>query len=164
MIITVEDIRNIRAIAHNIDTERVNVFIREAEELDIRRQIGTALYERYNSGEELTPEEGIMLNGGDYTAECGTRHISGVKVALAYFAYARFVRNAQINITPYGVVTKLGEESEPTNYKTVAAVAQDAQNIGEALLAECLDYWHTINGSCCNKGQRAKRKFLAIGR
>lgn len=165
MIITVDDIRNIRAIAYNIDAERVNVYIREAEELDIRRQIGTTLYERYNNSAELTTEEGIMLNGGDYTAECGgERHISGVKVALAYFAYARFVRNAQINVTPYGVVTKLGEDSEPTNYKAVAAIAQDAQNIGEALLAECLDYWRTVSGECCDKGQREKRKFIAIGR
>ena len=35
MIITVEDIRKVRDIARNIDEERVNVFIREAEVLDI---------------------------------------------------------------------------------------------------------------------------------
>jgi hypothetical protein len=46
----------------------------------------------------------------------------------------------------------------------VAAIAQDAQNIGEALLAECMDYWHYVNGGCCNKGQRKKRKFLSIGK
>lgn len=192
MIITVEDIRKVRDIARNIDEERVNVFIREAEVLDIIPEIGAELYERFNqigkivvdaeradleteAGEDiyalseadLTTEEHKFLYGGYYTDDCGKeRYISGIKEALCYFAYARLVRNAQINVTRYGVVTKLGEESEPTSQARIAATAADALNIGKAMLADALRYWRKYGtGVCCHRGaQRSKRKFLAIGK
>lgn len=189
MIITVEDIRKVRPIAYNIDEERVNVFIREAAELDVIPEIGADIYERFNqlgnivvdaeranlqteegadiyalSEGDLSTEEHKFLFGGYYTDDCGKgRYFSGLKMALAYFAYARLVRNAQINVTPYGVVRKLGEESEPTSQTTIASVSADAYNIGKALLAEALRYWRKYGeGKCCSKPIR-KKKFLAIG-
>lgn len=189
MIITVEDIIKVRAIARNIDEERVNVFIREAEMLDLIPEIGAQIYERFNqlgtivvdadraelqteegaeiyalSEADLTTEEYKFLFGGYYTDDCGgEKKIAGIKEALAYFAYARLVRNAQVNVTPYGVVRKLGEESEPTSQTTIASVSADAYNIGKALLAEALRYWRKYGeGKCCAKPIRRK-KFLAIG-
>lgn len=173
MIITVEDIRKVRDIARNIDKERVNVFIREAEVLDIIPEIGAELYEHYNqlgtegANSNLTPEEQTFLLGGYYVDDCGKeRYISGIKEALCYFAYARLVRNAQINVTRYGVVTKLGEESEPTSQARIAATAADALNIGKAMLADALRYWRKHGAGVCCKGgtQRSKRKFVAIGK
>lgn len=190
MIITVEDIRKIRPIAHNIDVERVDVYIREAEVLDVMPVIGAEIYERFNqlgtivvdaeradleteAGEDiyalsegdLTTAEHKFLFGGYYDDGCGERFFSGVKMATAYFAYARLVRNAQINVTPYGVVTKLGEESEPTSHHIVAAVSADALNIGKAMLAEAMRYWKQVQGKCCAPTtQRAKRKFIPIGK
>ena len=189
MIITVEDIRKVRAIARNIDEERVNVFIREAEMLDLIPEIGAQIYERFNqlgtivvdaeraelqteegaeiyalSEADLTTEEYKFLFGGYYTDDCGgEKKIAGIKEALAYFAYARLVRNAQVNVTPYSVVRKLGEESEPTSQTTIASVSADAYNIGKALLAETLRYWRKYGeGKCCAKPIR-KKKFLASG-
>lgn len=188
MIITVDDIRAIRPIAHNIDEERVNVFIREAEELDIIPVIGAKMFNFYNqlgaitvdeentpleteNGEEiyslsvgdLTADEYKFLFGGTYTNDCGKEvYFSGLKRATAYFAYARYMRSAQINCTPYGVVTKLGEESEPTDHRTIMAEAQNAQNIGEAMLGEAMRFWSSVQDVCCGHKVNPKRKFTAI--
>ena len=162
MIITVDDIRAVRPIAHNIDNSRVEVYIREAEVLDVVPAISAELYEVLDAGEELAPEQEMLLNGGYYDAGCGRRKFEGLKVAAAYLAYARFMRNNQTNVTPYGIVTKIGEESATTERSIVVAQASEAQNIGQAMLAEAVRYWQTVNGLCAPV--KRKRKFYAIGK
>jgi len=165
MIISMDDIQQVRPLANNLDEAKVDIYIREAEHLDLLPVIGASLYARFDDGVNLTEQEETMLEGGDYDGGCGVRHFAGVKTALAYFAYARLVRNIQVNVTPYGVVTKMGEESSPTDYRTVAAASADAHNIGEALLAEAMRYWRSVGEGCaCGAGQKAKRKFVAIGK
>ena len=46
MIIDINDIRAVRQIAGNVDEERVNIYIREAELLDLEPVIGADLYEK----------------------------------------------------------------------------------------------------------------------
>lgn len=162
MIITVEDIRAVRPIAHNIDSGRVDMYIREAEILDVVPAISAELYEVLDAGENLTAEQEMMLNGGYYDAGCGKRKFEGLKVATAYLAYARFMRNNQVNVTPYGVVAKVGEESATTEHRIVVAQAQEAENIGQAMLAEAVRYWDSV-GEACNTPTKKKKKFIAIG-
>lgn len=165
MIISINDIRAIRPIANNIDEGRVNTYIREAELLDVMPSLGGTLYQRFDEGADLTAEESLLLNGGYYNEDCGgTWKIEGIKVAIAYFAYARFLRNNQINSTAYGVVVKMGEESSTAEYRAVAAQAAESQNIGEAILTEAMRYWDKVSGNCCDNKRSAKRKFVAIGR
>lgn len=163
MIITVEDIRAVRHIAHNIDNGRVDMYIREAEILDVVPAISAELYEVLDAGESLTAEQEMMLTGGYYDAGCDKRKFEGLKVATAYLAYARFMRNNQVNVTPYGVVTKIGDESATTEHRIVVAQAQEAENIGQAMLAEAVRYWDSVgNKSACNTTTK-KKKFIAIG-
>lgn len=162
MIITVEDIRAVRHIAHNIDNGRVDMYIREAEILDVVPAISAELYEVLDAGENLTTEQEMMLNGGYYYDGCAKCKFEGLKVATAYLAYARFMRNNQVNVTPYGVVTKIGDESATTEHRIVVAQAQEAENIGQAMLAEAVRYWHNVSDSCSCTTKK-KRKFNAIG-
>lgn len=163
MIITVEDIRAVRHIAHNIDNERVDMYIREAEILDVVPAISAELYEVLDAGEDLTTEQEMMLNGGYYYDGCAKCKFEGLKVATAYLAYARFMRNNQVNVTPYGVVTKIGDESATTEHRIVVAQAQEAENIGQAMLAEAVRYWDSVGDkNACNTTTK-KKKFIAIG-
>lgn len=192
MLIDVEYIRRFRPIARNIADDRVGVYIREAEHLDVMPVIGAELYERFSQlgrivvdeqGRELLDEQGVriralyegnlpteefkLLNGGYYTGCDGVkRHFEGVKTALAYLAYARFVRNHSTNVTPYGVVTKIGEDSTPVDARTIAAVALDAQRIGQAHLQAARSYWADACRGCecgADEGRRPRKRFIPIG-
>lgn len=180
--------RRYRQIAQNIDDRRVEIYIEEAEELDILPAIGADLYRRFrnlgaiyvNSRDALESEEGVevlvareadlpsdelrLLNGGYYNDGCATKYFAGIKKALAYFAYARFVRDHSTQVTPFGVVVKAGDDSNPASDRSVASKADDATRIGEAYLNETMEYWRTINNSCCD-GRQSKRqhRFSAIG-
>lgn len=181
MIIDVDYIRhNVRDIAANIDANRLRNFIREAENIDIRKVIGAELYRKLDEAGpfevvdgalvgdyDLTPEEVLLLTGGYYTSDCGcTEYFEGILLSLAYFAYARLVREHSLNVTAYGVVVKEGELSSPADMRNIAAVAQNAQNIAEAYLGDTLKYWKAVQSrACCADAQLPKRtrKFVAIG-
>ncbi len=190
MIIDVEYIRRYRPLARNIADDRVAVYIAEAEKLDILPAIGAELYQRFasigtiavdDSGAPLLDDAGTpicalregelpttehkLLNGGYYTdAEGCLRHFEGLRTALAYLAYGRFVRNHAASVTPYGVVTKLGEDSTPADARTVASVASDATRIGQEHLAAALRYWKSAGAGCggSQKSPAARRKIVCI--
>jgi len=193
MIISIEDIRAIRQIAANINEDRVNIYINEAELLDLQPVIGADLYEKLrNIGtivldeeqtklldengeheiilqyeEDLPINEYKLLNGGYYTDNCGVRHrFEGIKKALAYFAYARFVRNHSTHVTPFGVVQKLGDDSNPADARNIAAISADARKIGEDYLAHAMKFWHCVESARAHAAaaeRPRKKKFIAIG-
>lgn len=194
MMITINDIRAIRQVAANVSEDRVNIYIREAELLDIEPVIGAQLYETLTNvgnialdevGTQLLDETGQnyitirdenelplneykLLNGGYYEDEDGVRHrFEGIRKALAYFAYARFVRNHGTQVTPFGVVNKLGDESQNADSRSIAAVSADARRIGEMWLDESMKFWHIVEDCRCKNsvsGARThRRRFLPIG-
>ena len=95
MIITVQDIRQYREIAANTQQNRVEVFIKECEQLDIMPAIGADEYERLNTvpATELTEQEKMLLAGGTWEDADGRKHVfKGLKAAECYLTFARFIR------------------------------------------------------------------------
>ncbi|OJV40829.1 MAG: hypothetical protein BGO29_14770 [Bacteroidales bacterium 36-12] len=178
MIINVEDIRKVRPIAENVnDVKRLNPYIEEAEKLFLLPALGAKLYKKVedavsinNIGEPIIDNDGeiiitnleYLFNGCYYDDD--NRHCQGLKQAVGYLAYSRFVRNHNVNITAFGVVQKQGQFSEQVDEKTIIRTANDAEKIGVEYLNQCIEY---INFDKCKKDKRGfKRntKFKAIGK
>lgn len=190
MIISADFIRKYRPIANNIDPERINVYIRETESLDIAPVIGEKLFSQLsdlgsividNATAELQDENGgtvysgiegelpsdvhTLLNGGTYTGPCGELiRIEGLRVAEAYLAYARFVRNHSINVTPFGVVQKVGDDSTAVSHATIESVALDAERIGKEYLGRTVRYWRYIHENDTRVRTQKLPRFMAIGK
>lgn len=191
MLIDVDDIRKVRQIAKNIDSERVQIYIKEAEILDVLPRIGAEFYQKLSnigalvltdedklvlsnndsnivieSEYDLPINEWKFLNGGYYLDSCGEKkRFEGVRSALCYFAYARFVRNHASQVTPFGVVNKMGDDSSMVSEKTIAAMAQEAQKIGDEYLDQALDFWkevRTVNDIPAGTAKK-RRRFIPIG-
>lgn len=188
MIISVEYMRKFRPIAANIDDERVKMYIEEAEHFDVVDAIGAELYQRYEAlgviavdkeGTELQDDksnpiyslmegdlptdEYKLLNGGYYKDACGQlQRIEGLRVSVAYLAYARFLRNQSINVTRYGVVQKVADDSTPTSDRNIAAAAADAERVGKAYLLATMKYWRYVTGEACAAKSR-RTYYTAIG-
>lgn len=182
-IITGDTIRMYRQVAKNITPERIDTAIHEAQELDIMPKIGADLYGIYEAlgadnielmppmeGEqasfdcELTPEQYKMLNGGYYDDCNGRKHkIQGIKVALAYYAYARFIKANSAQVTPFGVVVKEGDDSRSASAETIAELASDARRIADQYMTENCEYWKSVSECCSRKGQGTRKRIIAIG-
>lgn len=189
MIINADFIRKYRPIAQNIDSERIEVYIRETESLDIAPVIGDRIFSKLSdlgpividkASVELKDDTGAnifvgfegelpadlwkLLNGGTYDDKCGEPvRFEGLRVAEAYLAYARFVRNHSINITPFGVVQKVGDDSTAVSNATIASIALDAERIGKEYLSRTVRYWKHIHEDSKVRTQNIPR-FVPIGK
>lgn len=134
-IITTQDISTLARPCY-ADAAVAQRAIEEAEMMDIRPRIGTALY---NALEEDRCE--ALLEGGTYTDEYGKlRSFVGLKMALAYYAYSRIVKMAGLNVTRYGVVKKEEEYSENASIQERQALAGDCFSMADEMLLGCLEY------------------------
>ena len=192
MLIDVKDLQSVRQMAQNIKNERIEIYIREAETLDILPRIGAEFYQKLSNlgdivlGEareyllvnddnhiavenegDLPINEWKFLYGGYYRDRCGVlRRMEGIKKALCYFTYARFVLQHGTNVTPFGVVSKMGDESSSVDLRTLNAVSAEARKIGEEYLSQTLAYWEEVKAvGDYEIGSRKpiKKRFLAIG-
>ena len=158
MLIKPTDIRKHRAIADNLDDQRrLVMYIQETETLDIIPAIGAELYKDCN---ENPQNHQTLLEGGYYDDD--KKHFAGLKAAVCLLAYARFLPNNNINVTPFGVKEKIALDSNEVNDKSLFRQINEARNTGLAYLQQVLDY---LNQDTCGKHTKlSNRKFKAIGK
>lgn len=161
MIVTPNDIRKHRPVAGNLDDmKRLEHYIREVETLHLIPAIGAELYKQVD---ENPNDHTLLLDGGYY--DNNTRYMAGLKAAVSLLAYARFVQNNSINVTPFGVKEKLTLDSSTVPDKALYRHANEAENTGRAYLAQCKAYLSYINNVCgASVVAVGTRKFKAVGR
>ncbi len=190
-LIDIDTIRTFRPVAENIDAERVNIYIDEAERLDILPAIGGELFKMLRNlgvitidedGTQLADEDGtpivsmeegelpsdvhFLLDGGYWDrGDCGgVVRFEGIRAAEAYFAYARLVRNNSYSVTRFGVVVKESDDSSPASGTAIAAIAGDAYKIGEEYLRGTIAWWNATHAAQGDKLTPVRRrKFVAVG-
>lgn len=175
MILNSNDLRNVRPIAENInDPARLEPYIREAETLRLVDAIGANLYrwldETDFSGPGPFQYGGVTITKDQYTAVMEGGYYDGgrsegLKVAIAYIAYSRFIVNNPINTTAFGVRYKDGEFSTRVEDNIIIRSSNEARNIGEAYLEKAINHLKALRllTSCTEYKESPARKII-IGR
>lgn len=150
MLTTIDHIKEIRSISQNLIDARIAPYIKEVEDAYILPAIGVTTYERLDShpqGEPYTEEDAILLNGGYYDRPkpCGEGterdRCYGLRLATAYYAYARVLKNNQLNVTAFGVTMKQGYQSQPVDDKDITDAVTEAYKMGDHYLQSCIRYF-----------------------
>lgn len=151
-----------RKMSVHIDKDKIDSFIREAENMDLKPVIGDALlYAVKKDSERYAP----LLMGGLYETPQGElKSFEGLKSALAYFTFARFVRNGDGNVTRSGFMVKDNEHSARASETEKERAYNDAKSIAERYLSECMEFVKQ-NEECakCCKPVRKASKFKILG-
>lgn len=127
-----------RDMSKHVDEDRINVYIRESEDIDLKSALGDALFLDVKNN---TQKYDVLLNGGEYNDRCGNVcAFSGLKRALAYYTYARLVKNADGNLTRFSYVSKDSEYSHAVDFKQKLMAYNDAFNIADRYLKECVRF------------------------
>ena len=161
MIIDSNYIREIRDISINVDdVKRIDPYIEEAEKEWVIPTIGAKLYKDLIDKVE-SENNTTLLEGGYYNGD--TAYLSGLKKAIAYLAYSRYVRNSNVFLTSSGARAKGSFEfSDSVDDRAVVRVANEAEKRGIKLLDECVAYLNYI-GSQAVRVSSKKKKFIIIG-
>lgn len=136
-IISLIDFEAYRNISENLGDERIDPFIAEAQEFDIKPALGSALYYAFVEGLAASPQTQIyldLLDGKTYLDTGLNANISfkGVKAALVYYSYARLLMNNDLHTTAFGIVQKKNDYSESLDEKRIMRAVTQAQNSAKA--------------------------------
>ena len=132
VIITLQDIKQLRPTAE-LDGERWEPFALEAQDQDLRPILGDGLFydfmtKCYSTGDAMYSDYQNLLNGTNYTYNGQTIYFDGLKPMMVYYTLARFVQNNPVNITRYGVVTKLVNQSQPVDAQVLRQVVNELKS------------------------------------
>lgn len=152
MITTIENLKEIRDISNNLKDGRILPYIKEVEDAYILPTIGADLYERLDNGEE---EDAILLNGGYYEIDTPDgkkkEKCFGIRLAVAYYAYSKVLRNNMVNVTAFGITEKQTSLSNPSDNHDIDDAVAQARTMGEYYLKSVVRYLGKDKKPCCDK-------------
>lgn len=128
-------------ISVNIKPERLNVFIKKAQDLDLKPFLGHALYYDFiqHFNEDGTIKDDApqpykdLFNGSEYLDKYG--HIvlyEGLQPTLVYFTFARFIEADAIHYTASGPVIKHHDNGDPVSPKDLVKLVQQQRSVANA--------------------------------
>ena len=154
-----------RGMSVHIDEDKIETYIRESESIDIKSALGDELY---LDVKEHSEKYELLLYGGTYEDNRGEKKMfMGIKTALAYYTYARIVKNGDGNVTRYGFVQKEDEYSSRPDIKEKVMAYNYAFSIADRYLKECVlflneknDEYPLYKGLGMMKVNRIKSKLI----
>lgn len=124
-IITVQEFTELRKVSGKIDQRKIQEAIDLAEESDFVDMLG-GFYFDVKKNKELQ-EWSLLFNGGDFVY-CGEDYThKGLKAVLADLTYSRYSYTKNINDTPFGLVVKSSNDSNPIDRSTMKDLSSQAQ-------------------------------------
>lgn len=125
-LITRNDIAKYRQVSKTPNDDKLNEMILDAQILDLQPLLGESLYNKIVANPADHEE---LLAGGVYEVDGIGYTNYGLKMVLAYFAYARYIMFSSVTDTPFSVVEKLTDNSRPveaSSKKTIYGLNRDA--------------------------------------
>ena len=137
-LITSDEVSSLaRGMSIHIEQEKIETYIRESEDIDLKPSLGDALFIDL---QEHSEKYELLMNGGVYEDKDGKHVMTGLKTALAYYAYACLVKNGDGSVTRYGFVNKDDEYSSRPDSKERVMAYNDAFSIADSYMKECVQY------------------------
>ena len=128
LLITRTDIAQVRQISESIYDDVLNSAIKETQFLDLQPLLGPNMYNdllrNYTDVKYTT-----LLDGGTYTYNAITYTNIGLKVVLAHYTYARHAKFGSVVDTPFSLVEKTTENSQPVSEKSKQVLFKGNQQI-----------------------------------
>ena len=164
-LITAEEFQELaRPVSVHIDEDEVMAYVRESEDINIIPAIGYEECQVLASSEELTAEDEVLLSGGEWTGKDGKKHYcNGLKMATAYFAYARMSRSDGAIIARTGFMSHNDEYASHIADVEKRKRYNDIMEVAEQYLSGCLAYWKSIKGDEVKPVRGSRARIHVIG-
>ena len=168
-----------RPVSIHVDDDEVAQFIRECEDVYIIPAIGWPTLRLATLTDPCTADwstlyddtfdAAVLLDGGEYepTGVCGcgtdgeTRYCNGLKKALAYFVYAKMLRNDGALIARAGAMQHNDQYAYHVNDGELKRY-NDTMDVAERYLGECLEYANQHNNTK-HTARQTRCRIIAVG-
>lgn len=136
-----------RPFSQNYTAERIEPCVLEAQQADIKPQVGDALFVRLLTPERAATEPySTLLDGGLYRGcDGGERVFDGLRTALAYYAYARLITSSVNYLGTTGLRTAVDSTAAKAEYDERERVRLDVRRMAESYMADALAYARSVD-------------------
>lgn len=131
---------------------------------------GTITEDRVLTTKDQVTKDQVTITKDQYTAVMEGGYYEGgrsegLKVAIAYIAYSRFIVNNPISPTAFGVRYKDGEFSTRVEDNIIVRSSNEARNIGEAYLEKAINHLKALRLlTPCTEYKESPARKIIIGR
>lgn len=129
-----------RPISANTDEDKINAYITEAEQMNIKPVLGDSLFlsilEKGEDDERLK----LLLSGGTYTIDSHVFTFAGLKKAVAYYVYAKYLMVGDFNATRFGITMKEDGYSSHISSADRSNAYSDTLEVANCYLQDCVEY------------------------
>lgn len=158
LIITPEEVGALsRPISQHIDHAQISAYITEVEQLIIRPALGDYLFGEVKNNAVYYH---ILIHGGKdaYGNICG-----GLRKAVAYYTYARIIKQGATIPTRFGAVEKTDEHSVRMEQERKDNIFRECSNIADAYMMEVVKYAKARGWTQASKASVIRRTAFVIG-
>ena len=170
MLISRSDIQNVIQLSSNLPAVKLDPFISRAQELDLKPQLGAALYKALVDGVAAdTAIYTTLMDGAEYVCGTDTIDFPGITPALAWYSYARYLSDQDSYSTVNGIVIPTAEHSDRLSEKAVTRRISEAREAASHYIDEAHKYLceksatYTLYKGDTGKRRRSKFKISSIG-
>lgn len=145
LLITKADISQYFGISDSLNVEKqLDMHIWNAQQVDVKQVFGNAFWTDLSDNAD-TDMYIDLLEGKTYTNEAGVSvSFAGLKTALCFYAYARYINFRNSQDTPFGNVVKRSDYSDPVDPKILFQQSNQIRIDAAVFLNECIDFIKTF--------------------
>ncbi|MEW5675562.1 hypothetical protein ABGT15_04555 [Flavobacterium enshiense] len=121
-ILTPTEIKQHKDIGQKIDEQKITPIIEQAQITELKDRLGSDFY--FDVLANLSnPDYQNLLSGSTFTVNDTLYYQDGLKALTADYFMSKYVLLTNINQTPFGVTTKLSNDSQPVDRNTLKDIS-----------------------------------------
>lgn len=133
-----------RPISTKTDEDKLKAYIIEAEQMNIKPVLGDDLFLSILEKGEDDDKVRTLLNGGTYQSDDRIYSFAGLKSAISYYVYAKYLMVGDFNATRFGVMMKEDSYSSHISSSERSNAYSDTLEVANCYLQDCVAYCKRI--------------------
>ncbi|MBP0904849.1 hypothetical protein ACFSKN_04720 [Mariniflexile gromovii] len=143
-IITAQEFATYRDVGKKLDTNKIDECIKQAQTIDLYDVLNDFYFDLI---ENIDNEEyADLLSGSTFTVKGQSYIQAGLNSLLADYTYNRYMYSVNTNLTPFGAVTKLSNDSQPIDRNLLKDISKQTQ-IDASIKFQMIDKYLKNNSS-----------------
>ena len=156
-----------RPISVKTDEDKLTAYIIEAEQMNVKPVLGDELFlsilEKGDDDEKFC----LLLSVGTYSSEGKLYSFAGLKAALSYYVFAKYLMVGDFNATRFGITMKEDSYSAHISSAERSNAYSDTLEVANCYLQDCVSYCvrtGLMKGSPGNQKATGAVKIRKIGK
>lgn len=129
-----------RPMSAKTDADKLTAYIVEAEQMNVKPVLGDELFLSILAKGDEDELFGILLSGGTYESEGRLYSFAGLKAAMSYYVFAKYLMVGDFNATRFGISIKEDNYSSHISSSERSNAYSDTLEVANCYLQDCVTF------------------------